>query len=118
MVGLPWEQHIAFLDNRKRARSIERSVRAGVGPGPLDLAALTAGRWKDDQRRRLVTAYFDAWPKRLARPEWHDFADVLDHCRLHLAVQWIGWSPGWSPPPDHAHDWLGEALGLADELGV
>lgn len=30
MVGLPWEQHITFLDNRKRARSIERSVRAGV----------------------------------------------------------------------------------------
>lgn len=30
MVGLPWEQHIAFLDDRTRARSIERSVRAGV----------------------------------------------------------------------------------------
>jgi len=30
MVGLPWEQHIAFLDSRKRARNIEESVRAGV----------------------------------------------------------------------------------------
>jgi GT2 family glycosyltransferase len=30
MVGLPWEQHIAFLDDRKVARSIERRVREGV----------------------------------------------------------------------------------------
>jgi GT2 family glycosyltransferase len=30
MVGLPWEQHIAFLDDRGRARSIEHRVRAGV----------------------------------------------------------------------------------------
>jgi GT2 family glycosyltransferase len=30
MVGLPWEQHVAFLDDRERARSIEESVRAGV----------------------------------------------------------------------------------------
>src|SRR5713226_407801 len=29
MVGLPWEQHIAFLDDRKRARSIEARIRAG-----------------------------------------------------------------------------------------
>jgi O-antigen biosynthesis protein len=30
MVGLPWEQHVAFLDNRQRARTIEAQVRAGV----------------------------------------------------------------------------------------
>ena len=30
MVGLPWEQHIAFLDDRTRVRSIEERVRAGV----------------------------------------------------------------------------------------
>src|SRR5262245_22174694 len=30
MVGLPWEQHLAFLDDKKRARSIEERVRAGV----------------------------------------------------------------------------------------
>src|SRR5215813_7278050 len=30
MVGLPWEQHLAFLADRKRARSIEERVRAGV----------------------------------------------------------------------------------------
>ncbi|HEX7090105.1 MAG TPA: glycosyltransferase [Longimicrobiales bacterium] len=30
MVGLPWEQHVAFLDDRNRARSIEARLRAGV----------------------------------------------------------------------------------------
>jgi GT2 family glycosyltransferase len=30
MVGLPWEQHIAFLDDKTRARSIETRLRHGV----------------------------------------------------------------------------------------
>ena len=30
MIGLPWEQHVTFLDDKKRARSIEARVRAGV----------------------------------------------------------------------------------------
>jgi GT2 family glycosyltransferase len=30
MVGMPWEQHIAFLDDRDRCRSIEQRVREGV----------------------------------------------------------------------------------------
>ncbi len=30
MVGLPWEQHVTFLDDEERVRSIEERVRAGV----------------------------------------------------------------------------------------
>ncbi len=30
LVGLPWEQHVAFLDERRRARDIRRRVAAGV----------------------------------------------------------------------------------------
>lgn len=30
MVGLPWEQHITFLDERKRAKSIEEKIRKSV----------------------------------------------------------------------------------------
>ena len=30
MVGLPWEQHVAFLEDRDCARRIEESLRAGV----------------------------------------------------------------------------------------
>jgi hypothetical protein len=47
-------------------------------------------------------------------------ADIesLDVCRLHLAIQWLGWSTDWTPPKEHAHDWLGEAIALARKLGV
>src|SRR5262252_7070786 len=30
MVGLPWEQHVTFLDDKQRAQSIEARLRAGV----------------------------------------------------------------------------------------
>jgi len=30
MVGLPWEQHVAFIDDRRTAADIEKRVRAGV----------------------------------------------------------------------------------------
>ena len=30
MIGLPWEQHVTFLDDKKRARGIEARLRAGV----------------------------------------------------------------------------------------
>lgn len=30
MIGLPWEEHITFLDNKKLANDIERRVREGV----------------------------------------------------------------------------------------
>ena len=30
MVGLPWEQHVAFLDDQARARAIEQRVREGI----------------------------------------------------------------------------------------
>src|SRR3954449_1761234 len=30
MVGLPWEQHVAFLEDESRVRSIEERVRAAV----------------------------------------------------------------------------------------
>jgi Ser/Thr protein kinase RdoA (MazF antagonist) len=73
---------------------------AASGPGLIDLAALVTG-WPDGERRTIVEAYGAV------------DADVLDCCRLALAVRWLGWSPGWRPPPEHAHDWLGEAFALA-----
>jgi hypothetical protein len=33
-------------------------------------------------------------------------------------VQWLGWAAEWSPPPGQRQDWLAEALGLADTLGL
>jgi Ser/Thr protein kinase RdoA (MazF antagonist) len=92
---------------------------AGVGPALIDVAALTAGKWTEDERRDLALAYHaalepqDSWP-----PAPEAFLSALDFCRFHLSMQWIGWSPSWSPPPEQAHDWLGEALYLAGKLGL
>ncbi len=45
----------------------------------------------------------------------HAIASFM-YFRLYIAVQWLGWSRDWSPPAEHAHDWLSEALSLAEEL--
>jgi thiamine kinase-like enzyme len=92
---------------------------AAVGSGLLDLAALTAGQWTEEERTALALAYYGALPP-AARQTLDEpaFLEALDWCRLQLAVQWLGWAPGWSPPAEHAHDWLGEALHLAGRLGL
>jgi Phosphotransferase enzyme family len=89
---------------------------AGVGPALLDLAAL-AGGYPAAEREPLVAAYVEglaAGGGSIPEP----LAAGLAACRLHLAIQWLGWSTGWRPPPEHAQDWLGEALEPAAELGL
>lgn len=93
--------------------------RASVGPGLIDLAALTAGQWSAQERTALAAAYRAAAGRDgAAAVPLDDLLVSLDYCRLHLAVQWLGWSSGWSPPSQHAHDWLDEAIGLAEALGL
>lgn len=88
--------------------------RAGVGPGVLDLAALSLGL-ADDQVDRVGEAYRLA----LADPPERDvFAIDLACARLALVVQWLGWSPDWSPPPEHARDWRAELPALAERAGL
>jgi thiamine kinase-like enzyme len=84
---------------------------AAIGPGLVDVAALTAG-WGPEQRRELVDAYRDE----IGGDTETGMEEALACSRLHLAMQWLGWSPGWSPPPEHRRDWLGEALRAAEEL--
>ena len=90
---------------------------AAIGPGAIDLAALVGG-WNAPQRRRLVAAYRGG----LADSGEDEQSDVdaadLSRSRLHLALQWLGWSSEWRPPSEHAHDWVGEALTLTEELGL
>ncbi len=85
--------------------------QAGIGPGLVDLAALTAGRWGEADRAEIAAAY--------AATAGSDFdVGALEACRLHLALQWLGWSPGWTPPVDHRQDWLEEAVKAAARLGL
>jgi Phosphotransferase enzyme family len=87
---------------------------AGVGPGVLDLAALTAGL-ADEDAAALAETY------RLALddpPDAKELGFELDCARLHLAIQWLGWSPDWTPPPEHALDWRAELPRLVERVGL
>lgn len=106
-----------ILVDGSRIRPVDWEM-AGVGPGLLDLAALSSGGWEQRNRERLARAYFDACLPAMRGSGWEDFLDALEHFRLHLAIQWLGWSRDWSPPAEHAHDWLADALRLAEGLGL
>jgi Ser/Thr protein kinase RdoA (MazF antagonist) len=89
---------------------------AAIGPGLVDLAALVGG-WGEAERGRLTAAYVSGRDGGSAQAGDAAALDAdLARCRLHLALQWLGWSAGWRPPPEHDHDWLGEALELAEAL--
>jgi hypothetical protein len=85
---------------------------AALGPGLLDLAALTGGRWTAEARDGMTAAYREALPPDLRLPP-DRLDEALDDARLVLAVQWLGWARDWTPPPEQAHDWLAEAIGIA-----
>src|SRR4051794_3086897 len=80
MVGLPWEQHVAFLDDSERCASIEERVREGVRAckGHPALLAFTIGnevpagivRWHGRKRA-------ERWLERLYRAAKEEDADAL-----------------------------------------
>jgi hypothetical protein len=92
---------------------------AAVGPGLIDLAALSSGAWAERKRTAMAAAYHDAllsqgWPSF----PFEDLLSALDDCRLHIAIRWLGWAPDWSPPPENAHDWLEEAIAQCAKIGM
>jgi Ser/Thr protein kinase RdoA (MazF antagonist) len=92
---------------------------AGVGPGLLDLASLISGTLPDRHRAAMVAAFrSNLGASGLGALSADEFDEALRWCRLALAVRWLGWSPGWSPPQAHAHDWRSEAFALARQLGL
>ncbi len=90
-----------------------------LGPALIDLAALVAGQRHEERRRELALTYRAALPPSDgcgADPQ--EFLDSLAYCRLHLAVQWLGWSPDPPLAAGQARSWLGEALSLAEALDL
>jgi aminoglycoside phosphotransferase (APT) family kinase protein len=104
---------ISECGDRTRVCPIDWETSA-IGPGLLDLAALVAGNWTEQQRAELAIAYYDALPSAM-RPfdNLHEFNQALCHCRLFMAVKWLGWSSDWQAPDEHRCDWLAEATQLA-----
>jgi aminoglycoside phosphotransferase (APT) family kinase protein len=86
---------------------------AAAGPGLLDLAALLSGDWGSAEQERMAAAY-------ASTPGVPPFSRrALDMARLHLAVQALGWAPPpWVPPEGQRHDWLADAISLAEGLGL
>jgi aminoglycoside phosphotransferase (APT) family kinase protein len=93
---------------------------AAVGPGLMDLAALTSGNWVDAERAVIAEGYWAAvqahgvatWRNR------EDFLADLSCCHIQIAVQWLGWFGRRRAQAGHAQDWLGEALRLTRQLGL
>jgi Phosphotransferase enzyme family len=76
---------------------------AALGPGVIDVAALMTG-WDSARARQIADAYGGVEPVDVAA------------ARLLLALQWLGWSRDWEPPPEHRRDWVAEAHAAAREL--
>lgn len=85
---------------------------AAIGPGLTDLAALVSG-WPAAGREAITAAY-------ASEPGVPTFSPRdLDLARLQVAIQWLGWAPPkWRPPEEQRHDWLAEALELAERSGL
>jgi thiamine kinase-like enzyme len=85
---------------------------AAIGPGLSDLAALVSG-WSRGGREAISVAYG-------SEPGLPPFDPRdLGLARLQVAIQWLGWAPPqWEPPEGQRHDWLAEALELAEELDL
>lgn len=89
------------------------------GPPLMDLAALCAGERVDSRRRDLALSYHAMLAgSELVAADPEMFLEDLDYCRLHLAIQWLGWSPDSPPPRVEAHRWLEEVLDLGSRLGL
>ncbi len=88
---------------------------AARGPALIDLAALTGGNWSDAERAKIVGAYLEAVEGPM---DTENLLAALACCRLVLALRWLGWSPVWEPPPEHAQDWLDTAARATAELGL
>jgi aminoglycoside phosphotransferase (APT) family kinase protein len=83
---------------------------SGIATGMLDVAALTTGLPDTD-----ASLFVDAYSADL--PEIHDDpAELLECCRLYLAVQWVARSEHWTSPLEHARDWAAEAIVAAERL--
>ena len=92
---------------------------AAIGPGLIDLAALTSGAWSERERTEMAATYHDALlSEGMAEVSLDDLLLAVDDCRLHLAIRWLGWAPDWSPPRENTHDWLGEAIALSEKMRI
>jgi aminoglycoside phosphotransferase (APT) family kinase protein len=89
------------------------------GPGVLDLAALCAGQWAPEEKRRILVAYREVARERSpGEPELAELTESVAHAHLHLCVRHLGWAARWRPQGQQARTWLADALTLSSQLGL
>jgi hypothetical protein len=86
---------------------------AGTGPYTLDLAALVSG-WDREDREAMCRSFHQSLPA--GAPSFERLLAAVELCELSLALQWIGWAPGWVPPEAQRRDWTGEASRLLEAV--
>jgi aminoglycoside phosphotransferase (APT) family kinase protein len=89
---------------------------AAIGPGILDLAAITSGGWSRAARHEIIDGYVRARGPGAA--SLSETIEAVDHAQIYLAVQWLGWFGRRRPPAEHARDWLSAAIERARQLGL
>jgi hypothetical protein len=86
---------------------------AGTGPYALDLAALVSG-WNREDREAMCRSFHQSLPA--GSPRFEEMLAAVELCELSLALQWIGWAPGWVPPEAQRRDWPTEASRLLEAV--
>ena len=89
---------------------------AAVGPGILDLAALSSGNWSDEARRQIIAGYVGA--RGPGAESLADTIEAVDYAQIYLGVQWLGWFGRRRPPAEHTRDWLADAIESARRIGL
>jgi hypothetical protein len=88
---------------------------AASGPGVIDLAAFTLGRWREADRRSVIASYLSA-SDGTGGATLAEMAETIDYAQIHLAIQWLGWFGRRRPPAAHRRDWLSEAVARAETV--
>jgi hypothetical protein len=91
---------------------------AAIGPGVIDLAALTEGSWTPEQRGALVSAYLRGRDGTVDASVARRTAIDLACARLHLCLEMLAMPLEFEPPDDHTADWLDIAVGIAGEVAL
>jgi Ser/Thr protein kinase RdoA (MazF antagonist) len=101
-------------DDERRVCPVDWEMTA-TGPGIIDLAALTLGRWREGDRRAVITAYANAVGGSSTATMAETF-DAVMLAQIHLSVQWLGWFGHHQPPAEHCLDYLSDAIDRAEAL--
>ena len=92
---------------------------AALGPGLFDLASISSGKWRPEQRLAMWQAYLDEYRAATGQPiEWEEFQREFTAVAVFHALDWLVW---WSQHPEPSRrfpKFLRELEALLDRGGT